>query len=298
MFFTAIVLYGNVLFIFPKFYKEKQNSFFLLISTVFILANSFLFAYSDYAIMEYYDINPKHDFKNPFIPLFIRSLFWSVLIYLGSTIYMLQDQLRKRSEESKRIVEEKLKTELKFLKAQINPHFLFNALNNIYSLSYLKSDKGPDAVLKLSGMLRYVIEDCQEDIVSLNSEIEYIENFINFQQMKSKDTQNIVFEHDLVSGTEMVAPMLFVSFIENSFKYSKIENAEGAFVKMKLDKTGNQIIFSIENSIPEKGKATPGSGKGIENTRQRLNILYPEKHKIKIAGYQNTFKVELKIECS
>lgn len=296
--YTALVLYGNVFFIFPKFHKTQSNGRHLWISLVFVFGLTLVYAFADLELMKYLDFTPKHDFKYPFFPVFMRALFWTVLVYLGSTIYMLQDRLRKQTEESKVIVEEKLNTELKYLKAQINPHFLFNALNNIYSLSYLKSDKGPDAVLKLSGMLRYVLEDCQADHVRLSSEIEYIENFIDFQQMKSQSAQHIEFNHFETNRTVPVAPMLFISFIENAFKYSKIESTEGAYVKMKLATKENWICFELVNSIPEKGKAQSGSGKGIENTKQRLGILYPGTHEIDISETETEFRVNLNVQLS
>ena len=181
------------------------------------------------------------------------------------------------------------------MKAQINPHFIFNALNNIYSLTYTKSENAPDSILKLSQMLRYVLEECSYDRVSLNSEIEYIENFIGFQRMKSPNEQDIIFKNNSVDANKLIAPMLFIPFIENSFKYSKIEDTEGAFVYIRLDSDQQNVSFEIRNSIPDSVHIRPGAGMGIENVKQRLNIIYPGNHTLEIREENHEYCVNLGI---
>lgn len=294
--FTALLLYINIFYLYPTFHNSANNIRFNITSILIIIFFAVAHGVFEAELFQLLEVSPPARFKYPIVASIMKSVFWLTLVHLTSTIYLLQEGLRKNSEETKVIVEQKLNTELKYLKAQINPHFLFNALNNIYSLSYMKSDKGPDAVLKLSGMLRYVLEDCQADLVRLNSEIEYIENFIDFQQMKSQNSQNIEFNHLDTNGTVQVAPMLFISFIENSFKYSKIENTEGAYVKMKLETRSDCVCFELVNSIPEKGKAQSGSGKGIENTKHRLQILYPKNHTLECREEGNEYLVKLRID--
>lgn len=298
LFFTMLVFYGNTLYLFPRFYNSNKNHRFILTSMLGEIVIGIIYAYLDYSFMQTVDFQPRHDFKFPLIGVIFRSIFWLLLMQLISTIFMMQQQLNVQAEESKLINEQKLSTELKYLKAQINPHFLFNALNNIYSLSYLKSDKAPEGVLKLSNMLRYVLEDCQADHVRLGSEIEYIQNFIDFQQMKSPEPQNISFDYSDTDQSFMVAPMLFITFIENSFKYSKIESGEEAFVKINMKTDTNGLSFEISNSVLQKGIAKSGSGKGIENVKQRLTILYPDLHDLRILVKENEFKVKLKIQQS
>ncbi|MFA9388349.1 MAG: sensor histidine kinase [Prolixibacteraceae bacterium] len=296
--FTMLVFYGNTFYLFPRFYNSSKNSRFILLSILGVVVIGIIYAYLDYSFMKTVDFQPKHHFKFPMIAIIFRSIFWLFLMQLISTIFMMQQQLNVQAEESKLINEQKLNTELKYLKAQINPHFLFNALNNIYSLSYLKSDKAPEGVLKLSNMLRYVLEDCQADHVRLGSEIEYIQNFIDFQQMKSPDKQNIIFDYSQVDQSVMVAPMLFITFIENSFKYSKIESGEQAFVKISMKTDDRGLNFEISNSVPERGMAKSGSGKGIENVKQRLSILYPNLHDLRLSIKENEFTVKLQIQQS
>jgi LytS/YehU family sensor histidine kinase len=179
---------------------------------------------------------------------------------------------------NKQVNEEKLQTELQLLKAQINPHFLFNALNNIYSLTYMKSEKAPDSVLKLSEMLRYVLEDCSQEMVPLRQEIMYIKNFLDFYRMKNPGKRTIEFVHEIDNAEIHIAPMLFIPFIENSFKYSRIEEDKNGFVRIQLQVSQGKLTFDIRNSVFVGRPILPGSGRGIANVRQRLEIIYPEKH--------------------
>jgi LytS/YehU family sensor histidine kinase len=245
-------------------------------------------------------IQPHKIYKDhsapPALFLIIRSLFLFLMANFISITLYLSNTVRKQAIREKNLKEEKLGTELKLLKAQINPHFIFNALNNIYALTYTRSEKAPDSVLKLSEMLRYVFYDCSKDMVKLREEIEYIENFITFQQMKSEYEQNISLEYNEAHLNTVIAPMLFTPFIENAFKFSKIEGETGAFVTI-IFKTDNGILkFSIVNSIPSSGKPKPGQGLGIPNVKQRLKVLYPKRHELNIEEKNHKFTVNLKIQ--
>lgn len=193
-------------------------------------------------------------------------------------------------------MEEKLQTELQLLKAQINPHFLFNALNNVYSLTYMKSDKAPDSVLKLSDMLRYVIEDCSHEKVVLRNEISYMENLIDFYKMKSPGKRKVDFTRKVDNMDVHIAPMLFIPFIENSFKYSRIEEDKAGFISIFLQEASGKLHFTIRNSIFQERTILNGSGKGIDNVKQRLDIIYPQKYELKTGEKDNTYMVDLEID--
>lgn len=221
-----------------------------------------------------------------------------ILANFFSITVLLTLELKRKAESEKILKEEKLGTEIKLLKAQINPHFIFNALNNIYSLTYTKSDIETESVLKLSEMLRYVFYDCSKDHVKLGAEVEYISNFIAFQQMKSEHEQNIQFNLSNSRSDIEIAPMLFIPFIENSFKYSKIEEYVDAKVSIILNTKRDSLYFKIINSIPHQGKALPVNCLGIKNVRQRLEILYPDIFQLKTEENENIFSVNLIIKTS
>jgi LytS/YehU family sensor histidine kinase len=221
-----------------------------------------------------------------------------VLVFLTGTIYSIQNRLNQQIIRHKQLMEEKLQTELQLLKAQINPHFLFNALNNIYSLTYMQSEKAPESVLKLSEMLRYVIEDCSNEKVPLKNETAYIQSFIDFYRMKNPGERDIVFAYEIENQEIRIAPMLFIPFIENSFKYSRIEEDTKGYIHLNLIEKEGNLTFAVNNTLFTDRTILPGSGKGIANVKQRLEIIYPDQYKLEIDQKKNEFSVVLNINLS
>lgn len=294
--FNVLVFYVNILFLFPRFYQTSKINLYIIYIFFSIAIATALLAVVEQNLIEPREIVFRHS-VNPSIMMVARSFLWFVLMVTTGTVYLIQKRYREQILLHKEVQENKLKTELKLLRSQINPHFLFNALNNIYSLSYQKSEKAPESILKLSGMLRYVIEDCTTDTVEIGSEIEYLENFIAFQRMKAPNIMNVDFKYKELDLNIKVAPMLFIPFLENSFKYSKIEEFQNAHISIEIKSDDKRnLIFSLENSIPPTAKARPGSGTGIKNVKKRLNIIYPDKHTITINESEETFRCNLNID--
>ncbi len=294
--FYSLIFYTNTLIIFPKFYNTTNNTKYLVISFLLIL----LFTIG-YVEMDYYIMFPRTHTgdRPPNIRVMIgtKAFFWHLLLIMTGSVYIIQQRLREQLILGKEIKEQKLNTELKLLKSQINPHFLFNALNNIYSLSYMKSEKAPESILKLSSMLRYVIEDCVNETVPIQSEVEYIQNYIAFQKIKAPQIEDVSFIFDQDAANIKIAPMLFIPFLENSFKYSKIEELEEAYINIRIKTIKpNKLYFEIENSIPLEKRAKKGAGTGILNVKHRLAILYSRKHELSLEEKNNRFIVKLEIE--
>ena len=189
---------------------------------------------------------------------------------------------------------ETLEAEMKFLKLQTNPHFLFNSLNNIYALAYTNSPKAPEMIMKLSEMLRYVLYESNEKKVPLSKEIDYIANFISFQLLKIEGEANITVDLDNVDANAEVEPMLFIPFIENSFKHSKIENTEKGWVNIRLSSQDNRIELVVSNSKPPGDFAKDKTGGiGLANVKKRLQLLYPGKHELAVEEKEQSFDVHL-----
>jgi len=224
------------------------------------------------------------------------SFVQMLAIYFLSTAFKTSQIALKREKEASELKSENLNSELKFLRSQINPHFLFNALNNIYSLSVMKSDKTPDNILKLSDMLRYIIYDCNADRVPLEKEINYINNYIDLQKLKDDQITNIEVDFKESDPKSMIAPMIFIPFIENSFKHSKIEDIKQGWIKIKIQNIDSKLLFVIKNSLP-KDKYTKDNvgGVGLENVKRRLELVYPEKHMLSIESLDHEFTVELEV---
>lgn len=207
----------------------------------------------------------------------------------------------KRWFEKERLADklEKLniETELKFLKSQINPHFLFNSLNSVYALTLSKNDKAPEVVLKISEILRYILYEGGEKVVGLEKEIEYVKNYLELEKIRygNRLQTELHIEGDL-SGRE-IAPMIFLPFIENSFKHGVNSNVGNTFINIKFEVTPRHLIFTIENNKPSvklSERDDYQGGIGIENVKKRLNLLYPGKHQLTIEE-NDTFLVTLTI---
>jgi len=275
-------------------YKNEKIFSFLGWSVLIILCYAIVLTGIKYFILNSL-FNSNHKTPPFTMQVFMDFIKFGFVLFIDYIIYFVNESKDYKIKE-KQLREEKLDTELKLLKAQINPHFIFNALNNIYSLTYLKSENAPESVLKLSEMLRYVFYDCSNDKVYVSSEIQYIENFIAFQQMKTRYTQNISMQIDLKAGNPQIAPMLYIPFIENAFKYSRIEEMEDGYVNIKIKEESGKLIFIIRNSIPKKNKPLPGSGMGIKNVKHRLTIIYPGTHTLTTSESNDEFNVKLCIE--
>jgi hypothetical protein len=226
----------------------------------------------------------------------IYSFTQTLAIFFLSTAFKTSQLALKREKEAADLKSENLNSELKFLRSQINPHFLFNALNNIYSLSILKSEKTPENILKLSDMLRYIIYDCNADKVPLEKEINYINNYIDLQKLKDDRISNITMNFDDADPNCMIAPMILIPFIENAFKHGKIEDIENGFVSIVIRSDIDRLGFKIENSIPkERFTKDKVGGVGLENVKRRLQLIYPDRYKLNIQEGSTSFRVDLSI---
>jgi len=189
---------------------------------------------------------------------------------------------------------DKAKAELALLKNQINPHFFFNTLNNLYGLVVEKSEKAPEVVLKLSDIMRYTIYEGKEDFVLLNDEITYLENYIELHKIRYQKKVEILFTHEVQEGLK-VAPLLFINLLENAFKHGVEKMRENAFIHLKMQSQGKQLFFSIENSFDELASKN-NKGIGLENLKKRLDYLYPNKYELIVEEKESIFKVQLNLE--
>ncbi|WP_339836983.1 histidine kinase [uncultured Maribacter sp.] len=228
---------------------------------------------------------------------FFINLLLIAIAYVIATLVEIFLLAQRKEEEIVINKNEALQTELKLLKSQINPHFLFNALNNIYALSAIDSGKTQKSISYLSDMLRYVLYECEQEIVPLYKEIDYIENYIKLFSLKSSKTYPITTTFSIENQNIQIVPMLLIPFLENALKHSNIEKVTGTFINLKINATENSIDFELENSKPEfKIVKDDVGGIGIENVKKRLAILYPNRHELVINETSQAFKVNLKLQ--
>ena len=296
-----LFFYANYLYFIPKLYFKQQRLFFFLaiIACYIIIASlpGILLGHEDMPRHMPMQAHPLPDMQNPGITfpvmMFLRggSIFQFLLVFFLSFLMRVNQRLNT-------IQSEKLKTEVSYLKAQINPHFLFNTLNSLYALTLERSDAAPEAVLKLSSMMRYVVTESSRDIVPLENEISYIKNYVSLQQLRMDDSTPFSF---IITGNpagKSISPMLLIPFIENAFKHG-LNPEEDSFISISIDIGQSELEMTVKNnkvtvSIPIEEK----SEQGIDNTRQRLEYLYPQKHKLAIFDTAGSFEVKLTLSLS
>ncbi len=224
----------------------------------------------------------------------VVSIFLFLLILAMSLAIEIRYRLRNAEQRALQAEADKANAELSFLKAQINPHFLFNTLNNIYSLASTKSESTAESILKLSNIMRYVTDDVREEYVPLENEIAFISDYIDLQRLRLGDKMNVNF---LVSGKidgKKIAPLILMTFIENVFKYG-ISNREPSVIDIQLSSTDNAIRLFCQNKVYETRRQTEskGTGIGIANTKQRLEHLYAGRYKLSIDEGNDKYTVNL-----
>ncbi|MFY0591132.1 sensor histidine kinase [Roseivirga sp.] len=220
------------------------------------------------------------------VTVFLIYIVLTTLLKLSKSWYKLQ-----------RVEKEKLTIELDSLKAQVNPHFLFNSLNSIYSLALSKSDQTAETVLELSNLLRYMLYEVSEDEVSLSKELEMLENYIELQKLRSDISTQVRLNIKGDLEGKMIAPLLFFPLIENSFKHGVKGVSDSAYVDISLN-VEDGIVFSIQNNKGVIDDMEDGKygGIGLENVKRRLALIYTGKHEFKIEETEKDFKVKLTIK--
>jgi len=287
-------VYINIGLLMPNLFGKKKYLIYsiALVATISLstIINLITFNWlADIVFPDFYFVSHFDFFEiGTFIVIYILI---TTLLKLSQSWFELQE-VNKRIT---RIEKENIKSELNALKAQINPHFLFNSLNVIYSQAIKKSNKTPDAIIQLSDILRYVIYDSTKDKVSIKTEIKLIEDYIELQKFRVDTTSSIKFEHKVQNEDCNITPMLLLPLVENSFKHGIKGELGHTFVAIKLEANNNNILFEIENNkgIGEIVENDGNSGIGIANIRQRLNLLYTSKHKFEIEESTTTFKVKM-----
>jgi hypothetical protein len=273
--------YFNTYYAIPKFYFPKKTLGYALI-TVACALTLVLIMQTD---KSFNPLEPAHLKMGNLIFIFsiVIRFIMIFLLSLGITSY---NRLKQAEQE-------KLKTELSYLKAQINPHFLFNTLNSIYALSVKKSDVTPESITKLSSIMRYVITEATEDFVPLRKELDYVSAYIELEKLRLTSKVDLQFTLSGSPENNKIAPLIFIPFIENAFKYG-VSTSENSKIAISINLSENELILDCFNTKPaSRQNKTENTGLGIENSKKRLGILYPSKHQLDIKESETEFRVNL-----
>lgn len=296
--FYIIVVSINIHYLFPRFLKGDKLFLYLILLVFICVVAAPIELTLDYLLRS----NEGKSFQEAFTLKSNAQYFLGIFfIAFSSSIYQIINDWMEHQRERKDLQRQQLKQELKFLKTQINPHFFFNTLNSLYALTLKKSDKAPEIVLKLSEMMRYMLYESNERTIPLTQEINYIKNYLELEKLRHGE--NFRMDINITGQPEghQIAPLLFIPFLENSFKHGIDHELKSGFVEIDVVIDGDGLQLDVVNSRPGKAmKAVPSKGKsggiGLTNVRRRLNIMYPQKHSLDIENMEDKYKVTLQLK--
>lgn len=294
IFFYGLIVYFNLFFLIPNYLTKKR---FLTYCGLLILAALVITPFKVLAFYFKFSGYPKVQAE------LLQNMNWYFLVTFfiagSSTIFKIIADWARQLREKQELQTQTMQSELRFLKSQINPHFLFNTLNNLYALTLKKSDKAPEIVIKLSEMMRYMLYECNEKQVLLSKEVHYIRNYLDLERLRQGKTVEINFEVEGDVADQKIAPLMFIPFLENSFKHGLSNQISTGFVNIRLRVEGKKVHFFIENSKPDappKQDSRRSGGIGLVNIHRRLNLLYPNQYELEIEDSPRSYAVNLKLD--
>jgi len=292
------IYYFNQKVLIPKFAIKKKKLLYAICSIVTLLIviniSAQIETYLYYKFVE--EPLPYYEFKDVFSTSKYVALL--TMTYAISCMVTFAAKAKETTRQKEELLSERKTLEARVLKSQINSHFVFNALNNIYSMTYFKDEYTSGYILKLAQMMRYVMEDCETELTPLIKDIEYIENFIDFQKLRFESDKDISFTYTIDEDQVFsIPPMIFQPLVENCFKHTPLEVDRNSYIHISLDATKDQIRFVAENSQPllKHKPVIKDPGIGISNVKRRLDLYYDERYMLDITNNEDSFKIELSI---
>ena len=299
---NAILFYLLVFVVIPHYFSRNKYLPGILASLLLYILIGFFEFILDYIVLKsiYSATDAERIFSNSGIFLYISNFEINVLFLITAIAYRFTKDWFKSEKIKHQLMEEKLSSELQFLKSQINPHLLFNTLNNLFGMArQAKAIPVADGIAKLSNLMRYMIYDSVIDKVPIEKEIKYINDFIDLQKLRIKYTNNINIDFKIsnYSPKLIIAPLILIPFVENSFKHG-ISSQNRSEIIIELKTIENKVDFNICNTINKLriNRNDESSGFGLKNVKKRLNLIYPNKHQLKINIEDNFYTVSLAID--
>lgn len=293
--FYMLVVYINLGYLIPKFLSQKNFMTYCLL----LLAMVAVFTPIKVVLLyiTYDEVDPKE-----FLLMNQHIIFMLLfLIAGGSTVLKIISDWQRHQRDRKDLETQRMQSEIRFLKSQINPHFLFNTLNSLYALTLKKSDKAPEIVIKLSEMMRYMLYECNERRVPLYKEVNYVQNYLDLERLRQAGQADIQLDVEGNISDQMIAPLIFIPFLENSFKHGLNHQLGDGYVHVKMKVLDDKLLLRILNSKPATPPLVPdkvSGGIGLVNVERRLNLLYPNQYKLDVLDGPREYIVELSLDLS
>ena len=291
--FAMLVTYSNYFILLPRYLRHQKTWKYLIEFIIPFTILIFTRVYVQRFVMESFDIHERYYYTTFYI---VQLSFDTLLITIFVGMLRFATGWFELEARRKQMENDKLMNELKFLKAQINPHFLFNTLNNLYYLAYSQSPNTTEVIAKLSQMMRYMIYDSNHQQVLLTKEIEYMKNYISLERLRLNNEVPIDFVLEGEAENKLITPLIFITFLENAFKHGVSANNPASWVKINIKMEGNECIYTVENSklksvVENKEK----SGIGLQNMKRRLELSYPGRYTLKTDDQTDRYFVQLNL---
>lgn len=301
--FQAFAVYFNLYFLIPNYLERGKYKLYLLYLTLTIFCTASLIV-SGYYLSAYMkqstplELYGHDNFSYYFLTYTLPSTLTSM--FLAMSIKLTKNWIQAKRREQL-LEKEKLETELKFLRSQFNPHFLFNTINSIFVLIHKNPNMASEALAKFSDLLRYQLYECNEHEIPLRQELTYLENYIELEKLRqdSKNLQLTIHLNQQHTQDLTIAPFVLIPFIENAFKHVPQRKGQTNWITMKLGFDHHQLQFTIANNISaQEGisrEIVPNRGIGLKNVQRRLNLIYPDEHELTIKQDEEQFHVKLNL---
>ena len=290
-----VVYFANFYLFGPYLFFRRRYWLFVLCNLLLILGANYGFVYGYFAIKHNVPSMPAKAWMGFFSGAFMFFLLniVTVAVAIGIRHFIRVRQLKQQLKDEKA---KNTEAELAWLKNQINPHFLFNTLNNISSLTQIDADAAQDAIAQLSDLLRYAMYETNKNTVPLGGEVEFMRNYIELMKLRCNEQTSVNYQLSTDSEQVEVAPLLFVSLIENAFKHG-VSSGRPSAISIKLEQHQGQLTFVCDNTnYPKNDKDRSGSGIGIENTRRRLELMYADRYEWEQTLEDNIYHVMIKLK--
>jgi len=295
------LVYGIIYYILPRYLSKDRNPvgttgilIFLVAFIAFINYFNFLLNFYLSTRMGYFERMPTMNF---ILPVWGRQILFNYPTVVGFALAIkLCKNWYLKQKEAAQVASEKINAELQLLKAQVHPHFLFNTLNNIYSFIINESPAAPEAIKKLSALLRYIIYECNHTLVRLDKELRMIKGYIDLEKIRYGENFNLSFEVHGNAAHKMICPLLLIPFLENSFKHGASQMLAHPWVNLQIIIQDDELLFNLSNGKPTAiAEIANPRGLGLRNVTKRLAILYPGTHSLSINEDVLSFSISLKI---
>ena len=296
-----LMAYGMIYMLIPYVLNKWGKllfslSVFALLYLVFVLYTTIRYYGFEIIFPDYYRVPREFSYwwRITDFRYFAQNIIW----FLFPAVILMALQYYRHQKEAMALREQKKTAELDALKNQLNPHFLFNTLNNLYALSLKKSDRAPEVIAKLSEILDYILYRCNDNFVSLSNEVTLLNNYIALEKVRYGKRVQVNFEHDITADVK-IAPLLLLTFLENAFKHGVSQEINEAKISIRLTTNEDEIIFSIENSTPSYRNTTKNNNReaiGLQNINKQLDLLYLDNYKLDIKESKGLYCAILKLK--